>query len=233
MTGHPDDQTYANWRGPLLDAFATYHLSAATPVSVAGYVTNFQSILLFVSLAGANGYQLSITYFTDATQNIQTGSGSWTIAVNQSVQMLTPIMGNYALIQLSTTSVAGFNVNLAFTPTNVGVPSTRYPCPSNFSFRMSFSVAAGVTLIAPFSFIAEGPGHYWASDVASSGKLQLRISMLTALGAEAATITQVNTLTSQQDGTFIAPPLGVAVVIQNTDGAVAHSVSFFAAIDGR
>lgn len=232
MTGHPDDQTYANWRGPLLGAFATYNLKNTTPVNVAGYVTNFQSLLVSVSLAGAAGYSIAISWWTDATQNILVASNQWTVSASQQIQMLVPTLGNYVTIALTTSSVPGFNINVAFAPTNLAVPSAKYVNSGNINFQSSFSVPAGTSSIFPLQFVSEGRMHWYASDVGSSGKIQLRISMLTASGSEAATIDQVNTLTSQNDGDVTLPAQGVGIVFQNTD-VVAHSVKFFIAADGR
>lgn len=232
MTGHPDDQTYANWRGPLLSAFSTYNLKNTTPVNVAGYVTNFQSLLLSVSIAGAAGYQITASWFTDATQNILVATNTWTVSASQQIQMLTPILGNYVTLALTTTSVPGFNINVGFAPTNIAVPSTKYVNSGNINFITSFNVPANTSSIFPLQYVSEGRMHWYASDLAGSGKIQLRISMLTAAGTEAATIDQVNTLTTQANGDVTLPAQGVGIVFQNTD-VVVHAVKFFIAADGR
>lgn len=233
MTGHPDDQTYANWRGPVLGAANNVHIDSTHSITVQGYVTNFSGIQVFLAPTSFNGIFLVASFFVDATLATFTGQKQWQLGKGQDMRCVMPALGNYVQLTLSTTDVAGGQVSYAFTPTNLAAPSTRYNGIVEAQAQTGLSLAANATVLVLATFLAEGPGYVYFNDDLASAKIFCALSFANPDGTEGARIFIKPVGVQQAQQTFYAPDSALLLHLQNTDGAAAHTVDYALIIDGR
>lgn len=233
MTGHPDDQAYANWRGPLLGAATTAHIDSTHPITVKGYITNFSGIQVAVfGVGNFSGIFLVASFYTDATQSQFTGQKQWQLAPTQNINCVMPGKGNYVVITMSTTDVAGGTVSYAFSPTNLAAPSVKYNGILGLAAGNAVSIPATTVQISIPGFLAEGPAYWFLNDHNGSGKIQGGPCLIDSNGNSGALIAFKVATVQSQGGSLIAPDFSIGMFIQNTD-AVAHPADWYLAVDGR
>lgn len=233
MAGHPDDQAYASWRGPILGAATAAHIDSTHSITVKGYVTNFSGIQATLFNTGAfSGIFMVATFYTDATLAQFTGQKQWQLSKAQDIDCIMPSKGNYVVITLSTSDAVGGNVSYAFTPTNLAAPATRYNGVQSVVTGNAVSIPASTVVTSFPGFLAEGPGYWFLNDHNGSGKIQGGPCLIdvngnpgTFLGFKIATV-------QAQSGSLIAPDFAIGMFIQNTD-TVAHPADWYLSVDGR
>src|SRR5712691_5421853 len=109
MPGYPDDQDYADWRGPLTAA-QQFTVTIATPVTISDNITNFGSLLIRCT-APVGGVSVILQFFTDSTLATQVGSMSWTVSGGALLLSVVPALGNFYTIQLTTSQAGNQIVN--------------------------------------------------------------------------------------------------------------------------
>lgn len=231
--GHPDGQNYAIWRGPDFNAAANFPLSNSNPFMAQGLITNFASLALNVAANVPNGITVVVQWFTDATETIPLGSMTWLVPTGYKLNVIVPAMGNFCTVAMTTSNVASVNCPLSVYPTNSSVGVTSYWNTGNFVQKVNQSIPANTTLQFNLPNVAEGSGYCMGIDPGSTGKLQLVVKAIDQSSSIQGIIAQINTLASPIVVNFIAPAMGVALTVLNTDVANPHACDFYIAIDGR
>jgi hypothetical protein len=229
---YPDWQSYANWRGEPLAANPAFALSSANPFSVSAFVTNYQALAVAVGPVGSAGATLTLTYYTDATLDIETFTESWNISSTQAIQMITPILGNYVVAGISTTTAVAHNTAISILPMNTPVPSTRYFAPQNLIQLTGGSLAASSSVIIPLPYIAEGPAWLSFRDRTASGELSVGVWGLNLTGTVNFRLAYYGNPQTEIYQYLIAPAFPLGVEITNSD-TVLHTYDYSFNVDGR
>lgn len=233
MTGHPDDQSYASWRGPLLGSATAAHIDSTHPITVQGYVTNFASIFLFLSNINPVGLQVQVVFFVDATQAQLCGSTAWTIRQGGGLSCYTPALGNFVVITLSTNDATGGTILYTFAPSNTPCSSARYNSSGALVEQFNQSIAANTTSNFSLQTVAEGPASVYFNDLAASTHLSFGVITVSDSGVRTGRILFVAAPATVFNGVLYVPRGPIAVQVVNNDGAAAHSFDASLVVDGR
>jgi len=229
---YPDYQSYANWRSPVYAYEALWPLSAANPFTQAGYLTNYQSLVINAGQFGADGGTVSVEFYSDNTLSQNLFGYSWAVAQTQALHVIVPILGNYAVFTVTTPNAATVDTFIEVQPMNTPVQSPRYINSLNFVAGQTVSIPLSTTRVFPFPNITEGPGTWFISDPAVTGKFSARISFLDRTASEVNYLQYITTVGANNTGQFYAPNSPIGFVIQNTDTAN-HNITFALVVDGR
>jgi hypothetical protein len=228
---HPDWQDYTNWRGPTFATAFDYPLSSTNPYSEGTYVTNYQALVINIAGNPAAGLTVVVSYYIDATQAIFQGEQTWNVPTNTALFCMVPVLGNYAVVQVTTTTAAVTDTTIVVTPSNTPCPSIRYNAENNYIAGNTVSIGASSTDIFPLPYVSEGPASIFFRDQTATGKFDVYIILLSQTGGAGQYIYiegGANALQFQ----FIAPRGAIGLRITNTDTA-AHNVDYYLAVDGR
>jgi hypothetical protein len=233
VTGHPDDQAYASWRGPDFAAAGGFPLSNANPFTTQGFITNFASLALFCNISSPGGVQVSVNFYTDDTMAISVGGFSWAVPFGVLLHVIVPGLGNFVKVTITTTDLPVHNANIAVYPTNTPVAVAAYQGAGDYVQGFNVSVPASATVTALLPYVAGGAGYVFLADRNSTGHLTGRVVTVKADGTSQARLVDWNTLASFQSQEFAAPEQSIRVEVDNTDGAAAHTVNYFCSVGGR
>lgn len=230
-SGHPDFQDYVNWRGTLYKV-GSFAITTVAPVNVAEYVTNFASLYLNVQLASGTGITITVNYYTDATLANFAGTFTWILAsAPVGMQVIIPNLGNYVTVAVTTGQTGTQAGTLSITPTNVAIPSVRYPVTGNYQHGFSVNINASATLTAPFPYVSEGNGQGQVQCGNATAPYTIEIDELNEGANILDNAFRVSGVTGPQTFTWISGPVPNVLKITNTD-TVAHSYTYHAAILG-
>lgn len=232
MAGHPDDQSYANWRGAPIFASASTPVSNAAPIIKSATITNFASLRIRASAAGPNGMTVNVQYFTDVSLATPLGGNTWNVPDTMSLDVIDPALGDFVQVTISTPNVAAFNIALAIIPMNVGNAAPVYPYPINDVSQASVSIAASSTSVFILPFVAAGRGHYEFRDINTSTKLAFFIDQVKQDGTAGIPLVPQQAPVTQVSGDFVIDATPLCVAVTNGD-TVAHNAGFFLSVDGR
>lgn len=233
--GYPDWQDQPNAVGTAIADSPAFSLSAATPFTAAGYVTNFAAARVKVNPSGGgNGCQVVVAYFTDATLADQLGSYSWIISATSALGAIVPTLGPYVQIQVTTTIGPAFNCQILLTPLSVPVDHVQYPVTGNEAVVNNHSIGAGNTFAVIVPFVVEGAAHVFVYPHDITGTINAEVDELTQQGTIAHKITEKDALksTAEWNGDFQAPAATLQLAITNTD-TVGHTVDACIVVTGR
>jgi len=225
LSGHPDYQEYAQWQGPNLAPAGTITFPPGiTTIIPVTPVTQFAGTQ--IRCLGTGGrFRLIIRYWLDAAGTVSMGSDGFSI--NTTTGLLWTLHQNspYFSIDLNNTGAGNATCVLWVNGTNIIAGRSFSPVVNNRFGATLLSVPASgnVQLTAPW--IHSGWGWLSWTPQDSSAKL----------GAEVANVDEGGNVVAhlidniQTAGTFTAlfqtAPDPVAVFINNSDGALAHSVT--------
>lgn len=232
MPGHPDGQNYAIWRGTPLSQGNPYFLKASTGITAPAVVTNFESLLVFLSPVGPIPVTITITFYADQAFATPIGSLTWNLAKTQSITFFTPILGNFVKVFITTTDATGTNIAYSVQATNVPVTATRYVAEPNVIDVPLQSIAALTTVIFPLPNVGAGAGYWFVFDPNTTAKFSARVITLNPDGTEHGTIDRVSTVSNIYRQQFTCPDEPAGMLITNTD-TVAHNITMFMAVDMR
>jgi hypothetical protein len=233
VTGHPDDQAYASWRGPDFAASSGFPLSNGNPFQTQGFITNFASFAIFCAPTNPGGATVVVNFYTDDTLTIPVGGFSWAVPNGTLLHNVIPGLGNFVVIHITTTDAAANTMQIAVYPTNTPVGAPSYSGPANYVQGFNVNVAASSTVTALLPYVAAGKGYIFLADRLSTAHLTGRIVTVRADGTSQARLVDWNTLTPFQSQEFVAPGQALRVEVDNTDGAASHQVNYFCSVDGR
>lgn len=233
--GYPDDQAYPNATGSPIADQQNFLLSAATPFTAAGFITNFPSARVRINPTGAgNGCVCTISYYADATLADQLGSYSWTVAATSQLSAIVPTLGPYVQISVTTSIALVFGCQIQLTPLTVAVPKVEYPVTGNEASINNHSIGAGNTFLVILPFVIEGSAHVFVYPHDVTGTINAEVDELTQQSTIAHKITEKDALksTAEWNGDFQAPAATIQLAVTNTD-TVGHTVDAAIVVTGR
>lgn len=228
--GHPDNQDYVNWRGPILYD-AALAVTTVSSVSIATYVTNFSSMYLRITQTSGVGMTVTVTYYNDATLGVPAGQFRWILNNNTELKVLIPNLGNYAQVSIFT-GQAGTQGGIAYIElNNLAVPAARYPVTGNASDGSGVSIASGSSFTAVLPFLIEGDGSAFCQCSSATGPFTIQLDAFDESGTS---IGQAFRLLQVMGPQLLAFKTGINPVsfkITNND-TVARTFTFQCAIRG-
>lgn len=233
--GYPDDQAYPNVVGPSIADVPAFSLSAATPFSASGYITNFGSARVRCKIPSAgNGAVATVTYYADASLADQLGSYSWTFGQGAELSAIVPNLGNFVVIGVTTTIGPAFNCQIQLTPLTVAVHRVEYPVTGNEAVVTNHSIGAGNTFVVSMPFVVEGNAHVFVYPHDASGKVNAEVDELHQDGTVAHKIVGHDGAlpTAEWDLDFQATNGILQLALTNTD-TVGHTVDACLVVTGR
>lgn len=227
---YPDYQGYPNFRGPDLDATESYPLSAANPFEAAGYVTNYASITFYVIPGSPAGANASITYYTDVTLTVPVGGFAWILPNNMALHVTVPVLGNYAVVNVNTVTVAADDAVIAAIPQSIYVTVPTYHSDQNYVGAFNASIPASTTDSFYLPYTASGRCSIHFQDLAASGKVSLFLWTSNAAGARQIRLFNSNNSAGIIDVSLNVPGVPLLVQVDNTDTS-AHGVDYYCCVD--
>jgi hypothetical protein len=227
---YPDYQGYPNWRGPDLTAASSFLLSAATPVSAEGYVTNYASITIYVIPSAPPGADVSVTYYTDSTLTVSVGGFAWVLPENTALHCTIPVLGNYAVFSVTTTDATSTSCIVAAIPQSIYVPNVTYHSDQNYVGAFNSSIPSGTTDTFPLPYVQSGRCSIHFQDLSASGKVSVFLWLANAAGARTTRIYNSNNSAGVIDVSLNVPGVALLLQVDNSD-TVAHSVDYFCVVD--
>lgn len=226
--GHPDYQDYVNWRGPIY-ANLSLDVTSATPFNVSEYVTNFQSVYLFIDLILNNGWTVTVEYFTDNTMSQLVYAKTYVMRSGNTLSAIIPNLANFINVLVDTGQVGTMAGYMYLAPQNNPTPRIHYPMQDNNLSKLNLSVpgTSNVTFLMPY--VMEGDGMLSVSADVFTGGPQVSIIELNEAGVGIARVLPLTTFGAPSIYEFKSPPNPIQIEIINND-AVAHNYTFWAEI---
>lgn len=230
-TGHPDFQSYTQWRGPILFKGA-YSITSPQSTGSSGFVTNWASLLIRVVLTSGTGVTVTVTYYDDQTLTNKAGTYQWICSFAPvTLSVVVPNLGNWAVVSIST-GQAGANAGTAYVAAcNLLVPGPRYQVTPNAASGFSVNIIAGATLSTLLPYVAEGNGTVFAQCSVATAPYTVEVDHLN----EGANIldepARVASVTGPQLLNYIASAYPLLLKITNNDAA-AHTYTYHAQVLG-
>lgn len=228
--GHPDNQDYVNWRGPILFSGAL-NITTVSSVNIPTYVTNFASMLLRIAQTSGIGMTVTVTYYNDATLGVPAGQYRWILNNATELKVLVPNLGNYAQVAIFT-SQAGTQGGIGYIElNNLIVPAPRYPVTGNVSSGASVAIANGASFTAVMPFLIEGDGSAFCQCSSATGPFTMEVDAFDESQTLIGQAFRFNGVTGPQLFSFKTSINPVSFKITNGD-TVSRNFTFQCAIRG-
>ena len=224
MTGHPDDQAYVQWRGPVF-ASGNQVVTIAAPLTVDQYVTNYASLHIFASAVFGNGGIVTVTFFTDSTKTVQVDAFTWNVW-SSSLQVTVPVLGNFAEFTITTRNAGNQSFMVFLAPCNIAVPRPVYPASFNEVNGLAISIGANVTTTYQLPQVVAGTAFVSLRDIAASGKFSVQLRDLDDQGNEVAELMFAGGFTGAVNVSSGSGERVLRLAVFNSDGAAAHTINF-------
>lgn len=219
-TGHPDWQSYANWRGMLFSEDAV-----TVPVTGTDFglfvTTNFAGFYVNAVCATGNG-ELILTWYADTAGTEEIQVDSYPMAADTALEVIIPARGNAVDVFFDVQSVGAATLSLTMLPTNIAPTHTTFLTGPNYVSDLNVSVAHSVAHTVNVVPIVGGPAYLCFVPHDSAAKLTLDIFGLDNDGTKLVRVGNYNlpAVTVQQE--LIVPPLPLQYIVTNTDTVSAH-----------
>lgn len=217
--GHPDWQTYPNWRGlPLIQENTVFPNGPTErgPFSV----NNYQSALINVESSPDN-MQMILQLFTDDTLSVLVDQITITFSAGLKVNCLIPLAASTLLVTIQNTSGGGAALDYTITPVNIPADKPRFYGIVNVISSTATSLPASTTANLLLPYMQPGLAHLFLNPHDATGKLNFSVfaGSPTARGG----IVYSNNGPTVPDQRLIAlSDRAYMIQVVNTDGAAAH-----------
>lgn len=233
MAGYPDGQSYAEWRGDVIADATPWSLSNATPFHAEANITEWSSVYVNIGTPGVSGCTVTVTFYTDETKAVQIVAPTWVLNQNTNLQCQIPAYGGYMAIDVTSVAAIAVSVNIFCLPDNLAVPSIRYVNLGNSVHATSVSIPASGTVTAFLPHVTEGPVVAWVHDRTGSAKLSWGIFLVNVDGTLGDRVYFDSGPFTSDNIATLGGELPLAIQVQNTDAAGAHTCDYRMATDGR
>lgn len=227
--GHPDWQTYSQWRGPTFVNQSVTALANSTTVVGTFAVSHFASLVLYVKNVVGGG-TISFQYSEDGTTFITGFGPSWRIWQGSAMNVTVPILGNFVRVVVSAPVANSFVGDITLVPTNVTVPRNQYQGSEMDVHASGVNIAAGGTSNFQLPAIAEGFAYARLDPLGVANQLSIIVYALSETGAGEYIVWRRDKVAAAVDGQFLAPQQSLLVQLVNAD-VVAHTCDMFAMVD--
>lgn len=171
--GHPDWQTYANWRSaPIIDDFEMFPPGTTSrgPFSL----NNYQSLLMVVNTA-ADSCSINFRFFSDTTLANLVDTYQMSLALGTLQKAVLPVAGNVVFIDVQNLSGVTQNIGFVLTPVNIPVSTPVYYGPTNVISQLNTNLLASTTVDFQLPFTQPGLAHLFFNPRDNAGKLNFAV----------------------------------------------------------
>lgn len=228
--GHPDWQSYAQWRGPTYSD-RSQPIPTSSNLVLGPFVTSHYASL-YLNVSGATvGTTVSVT-FGAVPDNLKAFKTlSWDIRSTDTLEVLVPIVSNYVWITVASDGIAGRSVFVHAFPTNVAVPRVQYPSVKNLIRAVTQSVPANGSITYNLPQVMEGPASLCIDPVGTANQLTALVTMTDMNNVNIAVVYETFHVAGIVNAQFQAPAGPLKVQVLNDDVA-AHNVDIFVMVNG-
>lgn len=219
-TGHPDWQSYANWRGMLFSVDSVTVPTTGTDFGLF-VTTNFAG--LYVNAVCATGFgSLILSWYadTDGAELVQVDS--YPMGPDTALEVIIPARGNAVDVFFDVQSPGSAILSLTVLPTNIAVGHTTFLTGPNWITDLNVSVAHSTAHTVNPVPIVGGPAYVSFVPHDSAAKLTLDIFGLDNDGTKLVRVANYNLPAATVQAELIVPPLPLQYVVTNTDTVSAH-----------
>lgn len=219
-TGHPDWQSYANWRGEL---FSVDSSVIPTTGQDFGFFVTTNYAAIYVDVFCASGFgEMTLTWYSDATGNNEIAVDAYPMAADTSLTMIVPCRGNAVNIAFDVTSPGPATLSLTVLPTNTAPTHTTFFTGPTWIADVSMSVAHSTNRSMNAVPIVGGPAYLTFVPHDATGKLTLDVWGLDNDGTKIVRVGNYAATTVPVQTELILPPLPLQYIVTNTDTVSAH-----------
>lgn len=224
MAGHPDDQAYAMWQGPVLVAGLPANLAPGLQTIYSGPAPPFAAIRARIDPTGGFG-TVNFNWFADAAFTQGVGIDPWVLPTGTGISVIIPVQAPFLTITINVTSTGFFVATIYITGLNVGSGKITYPVAQLDVETGNQTCPISGTQLFPVRFIRGGLALYSFAPFDATGKLRARIAHLNADGTTGNSIAELPNTTVLTSALVGIPDAPVAIWITNTDAAATHQYS--------
>lgn len=219
--GHPDYQTYANWRGPIV-AFLSFSIVQNIARNFQFVATNYASLHVKASLSVGTGVTISITFFTDNTLTQAAGQYQYILNANaNNVDVVVPVLSNVCQLQFLTVQPSGATCTVAADLMNILVTKPVHQGPPLIETGFQVSIPAATTDTFVTTWVREGAGNLFIAPDTGAGQYSMSLAVTTESGSTLCLILQAATQTAAINLPFVGQNAPLTLSIRNNAGAAA------------
>lgn len=218
--GHPDWQTYPNWRGaPFVKESVIFPMGGTVRGPFA--VNNYQSIHV-TAFCPADNMQLILRTFTDPTLTVQVEEIDITFNAGLTVNAIIPLSANTLSVVIENTGLAGADLDYSITPVNIPVAKPTFYGVVNVISVNNDALAAGGTANFSLPYMEPGLAHLFLNPHDATGKLNFSVFAGSPTATGGLVYRNIGPTVSDQRLIALADRAYFIQVV-NTDGAGPHT----------
>lgn len=217
--GHPDWQTYPNWRGvPLV------YTNQAFPVGNTSFglfaVQNYQSVLVEV---GISSDQCSILFEFWADQAKTQIVDNYNLILNAGtlVKLILPVPANFMDVIVRNTSANPESLLISVTPVNIPASRPMFFGNTNVISQSNVNLAANGVDTFQLPFIQPGLAHWFVNPHDATGKLTFALFAGSAT-QQGGQVYRTDAPTAPDQRLIGLSDRAYFIQVTNNDGAAAH-----------
>jgi hypothetical protein len=227
VPGYPDYQAYPSWRGG--NAFPAFQQTFAPGNNLSGVqsvnIWRGAQVRVFPDNATAGFARVILSWYSDAVKTHLLGSDNWGVNVNTALDVLVPIKGPFAEVNIDVTSVGAMDASAQFVPTNVGDGHISYPVTNDNAHNTGVAVVASGTSDLILPLVQGGLASVNFTPVDALGKLTFIVAVYKEDGTFNYQLHNYGQPTAPVNDRVILPDDIAGIHVINTDGAGPHSYS--------
>jgi hypothetical protein len=228
--GHPDWQSYAQWRGPNFANLNVTALAGTTATVGTFAISHFASVYLLVQNVTGGG-QVNLRFGETSSTIVANNGPSWQVFQGSSLVVTAPALGNFVQVTIDAPGGNSFVGDVFIIPTNTPTGKVSYPTVGNLVNALNDTVNAGANKDRQLPQLAEGNAYVFFNPQGVSGKLSLLIHALNDTGGVDFTAWRADVVTGITTATFIAPPRPLLARVNNAD-TVNHTYDMMVIVNG-
>lgn len=225
MTDYPDWQTAASTQsGNVFTSFA----QTLTPGNHAGPVTpvySWSSLNLEV-IPTAGACKVTVTHWADAAGTQKIGSDTWDCNASTILTVRVPLRGPYAQLSLNVTSAGNLTASTWGVFQTYQADRVSFPIGGQIIFEATNTLAASASKTYTMQQYCAGRANWCFIPFDNSGMLGTYVQAVDELGNIICRISSMGNPTGIDQLVIECPDAIIQVIVQNTDGAAAHSYGF-------
>ena len=228
-TGHPDWQSYAQWRSAALLDFTTNLPVNSNQTTVEIPTQNWQSLFLSASTFSASGYvlEMQIKDVFNGVDGAWTTFRTWAITANASLLVTVPAIGQSVRFKLTNKSLVNVLQPLLLVwGVNTPAQGPGELIDDNLVTVTNTNLANGAAVSLPLPHIVRGLSQvYIQNPAATANGFSAFILQLDSLGATVATIAAWHNIKDILLAQVVLPNQPVALQLFNQSGAAVANIN--------
>lgn len=230
-TGHPDWQSYANWRGTLATVPATHYHTGSTVIGTF-ITTNYASV--YVSADGTSGSGLlTLQWYADEAATMPTEQVTFPVDGITAFNVLTPASGNAVRVSINNDLAPDVIFAFILLPMNIPVAKTVFHVDPWDTGELNRVVGASGSVTENITQIMGGLAHLYFDPQLGSGKMSFQLFSINEDGAQDLRLCNFTNLTVPSQQLVVLPSRPLQVVIANSDAVNGHSISWALVTTGQ